>query len=114
MSAEKFKIDQVVTYTIKSNHGAIECKGLKGLESHIESVLGAFVDKMTGNRTGNTIKGRLQDHQFLLDNRQELETIFAMYDAVTEIKTPPDLNHDCSDFYCNRCGSSSEIEYTGN
>lgn len=23
-------------------------------------------------------------------------------------------DHDCTDFYCNRCGSSSEIEYTGN
>lgn len=117
MSSEKFEITQNVIYTIKSAHGNIECKGLKNLEAHVGNTLGAFVDRMTSERnatSGNIIKSRLFDHKFLIDNRSELETIYAMLDAVAAIKNPPSHTPDCTDFYCNRCGSSSEIEYTGN
>ena len=115
MSAEKFAITSETTYTIKSAHGVIECKGYDKLKEHGENLLGAFVDRMHGDHTGNYIRDKMKSHTFLMDNRADLETIFALQDAIASIN--PDnvkRDHDCGDYYCNRCGSSSEIEYCGN
>ena len=114
MSAEKFTIEQQVIYTIKSAHGVIECKGLKALESHVENTLGAFIDRLHDNHTGLRHKDMLADYDFLLKHRADLETIYSMIDAVEAIKTPPAPDHACDDYYCNRCGSSSAIEFCGN
>lgn len=114
MAAEKFSISSETIYTIKSAHGVIECKGYAKLKQHGEDVLGAFVDRMHTDHTGNLFRDKMKDHTFIMENRADLETIFALQDAIASLN--PDnakRDHDCGDYYCNRCGSSSEIEYCG-
>lgn len=114
MAAEKFSISSETIYTIKSAHGVIECKAYAKLKQHGEDVLGAFVDRMHTDHTGNLFRDKMKDHTFIMENRADLETIFALQDAIASLN--PDnakRDHDCGDYYCNRCGSSSEIEYCG-
>lgn len=114
MAAENFSISSETIYTIKSAHGVIECKGYAKLKQHGEDVLGAFVDRMHTDHTGNLFRDKMKDHTFIMENRADLETIFALQDAIASLN--PDnvkRDHDCGDYYCNRCGSSSEIEYCG-
>lgn len=114
MAAEKFSISSETIYTIKSAHGVIECEGYAKLKQHGEDVLGAFVDRMHTDHTGNLFRDKMKDHTFIMENRADLETIFALQDAIASLN--PDnakRDHDCGDYYCNRCGSSSEIEYCG-
>lgn len=44
MSADNFTIKSKVVYTIKGAQGETECNGLKGLEDHIDDLLGAYLD----------------------------------------------------------------------
>lgn len=108
MAAENFSISSETTYTIKSDHGVIECKGYAKLKQHGEDVLGAFVDRMHTDHTGNLFRDKMKDHTFIMENRADLETIFALQDAIASIN--PDnvkRDHDCDGHYCDRCGSSS-------
>lgn len=114
MAAEKFSIEAVTIYTIKSAHGVIECKGYAKLKEYGENLLGAFVDRLHSNHTGNFIRDKMKDHTFIMENRADLETIFALQDAIASLN--PDnvkRDHDCDAYYCNRCGTSSGIEYCG-
>lgn len=88
MSAEKFSILAVTVYTLKSAHGVIELKGDKALREHGENLLGAFVDRLTGENTGNMFKDKQRNFDFIMKHRQELETIFAIQDAIKETLTP--------------------------
>jgi len=115
MSAEKFSIEAVTIYTIKSAHGVIECKGYDKLKEHGESILGEFIDRMHSDHGGNYIRDKMKDHAFIMQHRADLETIFALQDAIAHldpVNNKPD--HDCGDYYCTRCGTSSGIEYCGN
>lgn len=114
MAAEKFSISSETIYTIKSAHGVIECKGYAKLKEHGENLLGAFVDRLHSDHTGNFIRDKMKSHSFILENRTDLETIFALQDAIVSLN--PDnvkRDHDCDAYYCNRCGTSSGIEYCG-
>jgi len=88
MSAEKFSLSAVTVYTIKSDHGVIELKGDKALREHSENMLGAFVDRLTGENTGNLFKDKQLNFDFLMKNRQELETIYAIQDTIKDTLTP--------------------------
>ena len=70
---------------------------------------------MHSSHTGNHYNDKLKDQEFITKNRGDFETIFAMMDAVNNIKTQAEChNHtDESEYYCNRCGSGSGIEYIG-
>ncbi len=109
MAAENFLSSSETIYTIKSAHGVIECKGYANLKQHGEDVLGAFVDRMHTDHTGNPIRDKMKSHTFIMEHRADLETIFALQDEIANLN--PDnvkCDHDCNDYYCNRCGSSSE------
>lgn len=115
MAAEKFTISSETIYTIKSAHGVIECKGYAKLKEHGENLLGAFIDRMHSDHTGNFIRDKMKSHTFIMENSADLKTIFALQDAIASLNPDNDKrDHDCGDYYCNRCGSSSEIEYHGN
>lgn len=88
MSAEKFTLSAVTVYTIKSAHGVIELKGDKALQEHGENLLGAFVDRLHGDHTGHYTKDKMRSFDFLTKHRQDLETIFAIQDAIKEQLTP--------------------------
>ena len=114
MASENFTISHETIYSIKSAHGVIECKGYAKLKEHGENLLGAFVDRLHGDHTGNIIRDKMKTHSFLAENRADLETIFALQDAISKLDPANSKrDHDCGDYYCNRCGSSSEIEYCG-
>lgn len=85
MSAEKFTINSVVVYTVKSKHGDIEIKGYEKLKQHGDDVLGAFVDGLHSNHTGNLFRDKQRTFDYIAEHRQDLETIFAMQDAIADL-----------------------------
>lgn len=95
MSAEKFTLSAVTVYTLKSAHGVIELKGDAALREHGENLLGAFVDRMTSENTGNLFRDKQRNFDFIMGGRQELETIFAIQDAINEQLTP--ITGHCDD-----------------
>lgn len=108
MAAEKFSISSETIYTIKSAHGVIECKGYAKLKQHGEDVLGAFVDRMHTDHTGNLFRDKMKDHTFIMDHRADLETIFALQDAIARLNPDNVKCEDDNDYhYCERCGTSS-------
>lgn len=109
---EKFSIESKVVYSIRTVDGTFEAVGHKGLTDYCDNILGAFVDRMRSSRPHNAIKAAQHDHDFLMENREELKLIYEMIDQIDAIKNPP-ADHECSDYYCNRCGSGSQIEYVG-
>lgn len=93
----EFNITSRIVYTIESAHGKIECEGIKGLESHAEATLGAFIDRMHSDHTGNFIKDKMRDFDYITKNAEDLKVILALRDAVEEIKNPkPDC--ECGDY----------------
>lgn len=88
MSAENFNLSAVTVYTLKSAHGTIELKGDKALRDHGQDLLGAFVDRLHSDHTGHCIKDKLRTFDYITKHRQDLETIFAIQDAITEQLTP--------------------------
>lgn len=84
----EFNISSRIIYTIESAHGKIECEGIKGLESHVEATLGAFIDRMHSDHTGNLIKDKMRDFDYITKNAEDLKTILALRDSVEEIKNP--------------------------
>ena len=110
---EKFTVQKKEVYTIKTVDGDFEVIGTKGLQDYCDNIMGAFVDRMSANRSGNPIRAKQQDHEFLMNNREDLETIFEMQDHIKSLIAPPAKEIDCNDYYCNRCGSSSGIEFCG-
>lgn len=94
----QFTISSRTVYTIHSAHGKIECEGLKGLESHVEATLGAFIDRMHSDHTGNFIKDKMRDFDYIAKNAEDLKVILALRDAVEGIKNPkPDCECDDDD-----------------
>lgn len=104
MASEKFTISSSIIYTIESDQGSFDFRGVNALKEHAENLLGVFVDKMSSGHTGNYISDKLKDHKFLIDNKEELETIFALMDEINRI-TNPDCEDDDDDRYCEHCGS---------
>lgn len=102
MRAEKFTIESVVVYTIESKHGNIEIKGYDKLKQHGEDVLGAFVDGLHSNHTGNLFKDKQRTFDYITEHRQDLETIFAMQDAISEL-SPAAMRKRIIDDHCDRC-----------
>lgn len=109
---EQFSIKSEVHYTIKTVDGPFTAIGAKGLKEYGETILGGFIDRMRSSQPENTLKAAMHVHEYMLKHRKELQTIFAMIDEIESIITP-NQDHDCSDYYCNRCGSGSAIEYCG-
>lgn len=108
MAAEKFSIEAVTIYTIKSAHGVIECKGYAKLKEYGENLLGAFVDRLHSNHTGNFIRDKMKDHTFIMESRADLETIFALQDAIASLNPDNVKCEDDNDYhYCERCGTSN-------
>lgn len=107
MASEKFTISSSIVYTIKSEQGEFDFHGANALKGHVEDLLGAFVDKMASGRTGSYISDKLKDHKFLIDNKEELETIFSLMDEVNRITNPDCVDEESDDHYCERCGSYS-------
>lgn len=100
MSADNFTIKSKVVYTIKSAHGETECDGLKGLETHIDDLLGAYIDRIESIRTGLRSRDMLKIHDFMMGSYDELQTIFALKDKAQEIRE--DLKR-ASENTCNCC-----------
>lgn len=100
MSAEKFTVETAVIYTLKSEHGVQEFKGWDSLHEHGENTLGAFVDRMHSDFTGNLFRDKQRSFEFLMKNRQDLETIFAMHDRIQALQPRPAPVH-CSGEDCN-------------
>lgn len=100
MSAENFTIKSKVVYTIHSAHGETQCDGLKGLEDHIDDLLGAYIDRIDDIRTGLRSSDKLKIHDFMMGSYDELQTIFALKDEVQEIRA--DLKR-ASENTCNCC-----------
>lgn len=100
MSTDNFTIKSKVVYTIESAHGVKECNGLKGLEDHIDELLGAYIDRMESIRTGLLSRDKLNIHDFMMGSYDELQTIFALKDEVQEIRD--DLKR-ASENTCNCC-----------
>lgn len=111
---EKFSIESKVVYTIKTVDGDFEAVGSKGLEAYCENIMGAFIDRMSANRSGNPIRAAQSDFEFLIKHRADLELIYSVMDQVSTITKPVSVPPSCDDFYCERCGTSSGIEYVGN
>lgn len=88
MKTEKFTLSAVTVYTIQSAHGVIELKGDKALREHGENLLGAFVDRLHSDHTGHHIRDKQRSFEYLEKHRQDLETIFAIQDAINEQLTP--------------------------
>ena len=103
MAAEKFTIESETIYTIKSAHGVIECKGYAKLKEHGENVLGAFVDRLHSDHTGNFISDKMKTHDFITRNRADLETIFALQDAIWNLQPLPARDHCDGDCNCPDC-----------
>lgn len=115
MTTKRFSISSKIVYTVVSPFPDIanfQCESIKELEEIASNMLGGFVDQMHDNQTHNVIKQRIQDHDFIMQHRKHLEALFDFLDNIEALKNPA-IEHDCSDYYCNRCGSGSEIEYTG-
>lgn len=110
---EKFSIESKVVYTIKTVDGNFEAIGKKGLQDYCDNIMGAFIDRMSASRSNNPIRAAQHDHKFLLENREDLELIFAMIDEVQSLINPVPAETSCEDYYCTRCGSGSGIEYVG-
>lgn len=96
---EKFTLTAEVVYTLKSKHGSQEFKGHAKLKEHGDNLLGAFIDLMHGNHDGNAIRNKMADHKYIMEHRQELETIFALQDAIFNIGPKPTTDH--CDGHCN-------------
>lgn len=105
MTSEKFTISSSIVYTIKSEQGEFDFHGANSLKEHVEGLLRVFVDKMSSGRTGSHFSDKLKDHKFLIDNKEELETIFALMDEVNRITNPDCVDGESDDHYCDRCGS---------
>lgn len=100
MKMEKFTLSSEVVYTIKSAHGVQSFTGHDKLKEHGENLLGAFVDRLTGENTGNLFRDKQRNFEFLMNNRQELETIFAIQDAI-HAQRPAPLPGHCNGIDCN-------------
>lgn len=100
MSADNFTIKSKVVYTIQSAHGETQCDGLKGLETHIDDLLGAYIDRIDDIRTGLRLSDKSKIHDFMMGSYDELQTIFALKDKAQEIRD--DLKR-ASENTCNCC-----------
>lgn len=100
MAAEKFVIDSEIIYTIKSAEGEIKITGYEKLKEHGENILGAFVDRLTSENTGNLFRDKQRNFDFLMKGRQELETIFAIQDAISNLQ-PRAVTEFCNGEDCN-------------
>ena len=94
--SNQFTISSRIVYTIESAHGNIECEGLKGLESHVDDTLGAFIDRMHSDHTGNFIKDKIRDFEYIAKHAEDLKVILALREAVEEIKNPK-TDCECND-----------------
>lgn len=86
---EQFKITSKTVYTIDSKHGRIDCIGIEGLQEHCDNVLGAFIDNMYSsyNYSGMISKDKLMTHEFIMKNKDELQTILVLQDSINQIKS---------------------------
>jgi hypothetical protein len=109
---EQFSITSQVHYTIHTVDGQFTAVGVQGLKSYADDIMGGFIDRMRSSRPENTLKAAMHDHEYLKTHRKELQLIYAMIDEIENIVTPCN-DHDCNDYYCNRCGTSSGIEFCG-
>lgn len=104
---EQFTIESVTVYTLKSAHGVQEFKGYDKLKEHGENVLGAFVDRLTSENTGHYTKDKMRNFEFIMNNRQDLETVFALQDAIKALAPVPapgrcsGIDCDCPDCYAD-------------
>lgn len=105
MSADNFTIKSKIVYTIQSAHGETQCNGLKGLEEHIDGLLGAYLDRIENIRTGLLSRDKLKIHDFMMGSYDELQTIFALKDKAQEIRE--DLKR-ASENSCDCCERSRD------
>ena len=111
---EKFRVEKKVIFVITTVDGEFTFNSHKELEQYCENIIGAMADRISAGNTGHPIKDAQRVCEFLENNGEDIKTLYAMLEAVKELKAPPAKDHDdCDDFYCTRCGSSSGIQYVG-
>lgn len=72
-----------------------EVEGVKGLDQHIENCLGGFVERMYSDTwSGNVITTKQKLFDFIMVNKDSLETIFQLIDMVEELKNTDNDDDD--------------------